>query len=116
MCDVQSEAVQQVAREIASKTVDPRQRAVLAFNHAQNSVLYRYHVVCKGFRHVGDIGQIVAKGVGYPCDYPGDCFGPGRVGLYSDTSSETLQRGYGSCSNKANVLVAILRALNIPAG
>jgi len=39
-----------------------------------------------------------------------------RVGIYSDKSSDTLRRGYGSCSNKANVLVSILRALQVPAG
>ena len=39
-----------------------------------------------------------------------------RVGIFNDTGSETLQKGYGSCSNKANVLVALLRAMRIPAG
>ena len=39
-----------------------------------------------------------------------------RVGIFNDTGSETLQKGYGSCSNEANVLVALLRAMRIPAG
>jgi len=79
MCDVHSEVVQKLARSIAEQAPDTRQRAVLAFVHAQNAVLY-------------------------------------RVGIFGDMASESLQRGYGSCSNKANVLVALLRALRIPAG
>lgn len=38
------------------------------------------------------------------------------VGIYHHKASETIRLGYGSCSNKANVLVALLRAMNIPAG
>lgn len=79
MCDVQSEPVQKLARQIEAQTSDIHQRAAIAFFQAQNAVLY-------------------------------------RVGIFSDKGSETLQKGYGSCSNKANVLVALLRALCIPAG
>ena len=39
-----------------------------------------------------------------------------RLGLYPHTASETLQERSGSCSNKANLLVALLRAAGIPAG
>lgn len=39
-----------------------------------------------------------------------------RLGLYKNTASETLAQGWGSCSNKANLLVALLRALEVPAG
>ena len=42
MCDVNSEAVQEIAKAIAEKTDDECQRAVLAFEHAQNAVAYRY--------------------------------------------------------------------------
>jgi len=42
MCDVDSEAVQEIAQTIVAATSDRRQRAVLAFEHAQNAVLYRY--------------------------------------------------------------------------
>jgi hypothetical protein len=39
-----------------------------------------------------------------------------RLGLYRHTASETLAQRWGSCSNKANLLVALLRALGVPAG
>ena len=39
-----------------------------------------------------------------------------RLGLYRHSASETLDRRSGSCSNKANLLVAMLRAVGIPAG
>lgn len=39
-----------------------------------------------------------------------------RVGLWSHSGSETLAIGYGSCINKANLLVALLRSAGIPAG
>lgn len=39
-----------------------------------------------------------------------------RVGLWNMKASETLQSGEGSCTNKANLLVALLRAAGIPAG
>eukprot|EP00961_Rhodomonas_salina_P243311 3287793-Rhodomonas_salina.4 len=39
-----------------------------------------------------------------------------RVGLHQMTASQTLNEGFGSCSNKANALVALLRAMRIPAG
>jgi transglutaminase-like putative cysteine protease len=39
-----------------------------------------------------------------------------ELGLKSDTASSTLLRGSGSCINKANLVVALLRALGIPAG
>merc|ERR1711862_224032 len=39
-----------------------------------------------------------------------------NVGIYNHMASDTIRFGYGSCSNKANVLVALLRAMNIPAG
>ena len=39
-----------------------------------------------------------------------------RLGLYRHTASETLALRWGSCSNKANLLVALLRALDVPAG
>lgn len=38
-----------------------------------------------------------------------------RVGLWRKKASETLKEKKGTCTNKANLLVAILRALNIPA-
>lgn len=38
------------------------------------------------------------------------------AGLTPDCASETLARGSGSCSNKANLFVAILRAAGIPSG
>ncbi len=39
-----------------------------------------------------------------------------RLGLHKHTASETLAHQWGSCSNKANLLVALMRALGIPAG
>jgi len=39
-----------------------------------------------------------------------------QLGLCGDTASETLRKGAGSCTNKANLLVALLRNLGIPAG
>ena len=79
MCDVNHPHIQSLSSSIAAQEPSARRRAVLAFQQAQNAVLY-------------------------------------RVGLHNDTSSATLCRGFGSCSNKANVLVALLRALGIPAG
>jgi hypothetical protein len=38
------------------------------------------------------------------------------LGLWSEPASDTLRRGFGSCSNKANALVALLRNIGIPAG
>ncbi|MDD5165345.1 MAG: transglutaminase family protein [Candidatus Pacebacteria bacterium] len=37
-----------------------------------------------------------------------------RVGLWNKTASQTLAERYGSCTNKANLLVALFRACNIP--
>ena len=45
MCDVNSEDVQALARMIEGKTQDTRKRAVLAFEYAQNAVLYRLSVL-----------------------------------------------------------------------
>jgi hypothetical protein len=39
-----------------------------------------------------------------------------ELGLNQDKASDTLQKGAGSCTNKANLLVAMLRSLGIPAG
>jgi Transglutaminase-like superfamily len=39
-----------------------------------------------------------------------------ELGHWNRTASETLAAGRGSCSNKANLLVALLRAAGIPAG
>lgn len=39
-----------------------------------------------------------------------------RLGLYQHTALETIAYKGGSCSNKANVMVALLRSLGIPAG
>jgi len=39
-----------------------------------------------------------------------------RVGLWKKTASETLKEKEGTCTNKANLLVALLRANDIPAG
>jgi ADP-ribose pyrophosphatase YjhB (NUDIX family) len=39
-----------------------------------------------------------------------------RLGDWQKTSSQTLRRGSGTCTNKANLLVALLRASGIPAG
>jgi len=39
-----------------------------------------------------------------------------RLGLWQKRASETLLEGKGTCTNKANLLVALLRACNIPAG
>lgn len=39
-----------------------------------------------------------------------------RVGLWQMKASETLAEGNGTCTNKANLLVALLRAGGIPAG
>jgi hypothetical protein len=39
-----------------------------------------------------------------------------ELGLKSDTASSTLLKGSGSCINKANLVVALLRVIGIPAG
>ena len=39
-----------------------------------------------------------------------------RVGLWNRKASETLAEGKGVCTSKANLLVALLRAVGIPAG
>ncbi len=39
-----------------------------------------------------------------------------RLGFWSRTASETLEELEGTCSNKANLLVALLRSQRIPAG
>lgn len=39
-----------------------------------------------------------------------------EVGNWQRTASETLRRGRGTCTNAANVMVALLRSLGIPAG
>ncbi len=39
-----------------------------------------------------------------------------RVGLWNRKASETIYEREGTCTNKANVLVALLRACQIPAG
>lgn len=39
-----------------------------------------------------------------------------RVGLWQRTSSETLKEKKGTCTNSANLFVALLRAVHIPAG
>jgi len=39
-----------------------------------------------------------------------------RLGLWQKKASETLGEGKGTCTNKANLLVALLRACGIPAG
>ncbi len=39
-----------------------------------------------------------------------------RLGLYRHAASESVGQRWGSCSNKANLLVALLRALGVPAG
>lgn len=39
-----------------------------------------------------------------------------ELGLTPDTASDTLLRGAGSCTNKANLAVALWRYLGIPAG
>jgi len=38
------------------------------------------------------------------------------AGIHPHKASDTLNAGYGSCSNKANLFVALLRAKGIPAG
>lgn len=38
------------------------------------------------------------------------------VGNWDKKASETLRTGYGTCTNSANLLVALLRATGIPAG
>ena len=38
-----------------------------------------------------------------------------RVGLWNKKASETLMEKSGSCTNKANILIALCRACNIPA-
>lgn len=38
------------------------------------------------------------------------------LGLQADSASTTLQKNKGSCSNKANLLAALLRSVGIPAG
>lgn len=38
-----------------------------------------------------------------------------ELGLAADAASETLLKGAGSCTNKANLAVALLRARNVPA-
>lgn len=39
-----------------------------------------------------------------------------RLGFWNRTASETLVEGEGTCTNKANLLVALTRAVGIPAG
>lgn len=39
-----------------------------------------------------------------------------RLGLYKDLASATIEKAGGSCSNKANVFVALSRSIGIPAG
>ena len=39
-----------------------------------------------------------------------------RVGLWNKKASETLAERGGSCSNKANLLVSLLRSIGIPSG
>lgn len=39
-----------------------------------------------------------------------------RLGLWQRRASETVKEGSGTCTNKANLLVALLRACDIPAG
>lgn len=39
-----------------------------------------------------------------------------RIGPWNKKASETLSDGFGMCTNSANLLVALLRAVNIPAG
>lgn len=39
-----------------------------------------------------------------------------RVGFWNKKASETLSEGFGTCTNKANLLVALLRKSGIPAG
>lgn len=39
-----------------------------------------------------------------------------EVGNWQRTASQTLRRGRGTCTNAANLMVAILRCLGIPAG
>lgn len=39
-----------------------------------------------------------------------------RVGFWNRKASETLEERKGGCTSKANLLVALLRAVNIPAG
>ena len=39
-----------------------------------------------------------------------------RLGLWQRKASETFREGSGTCTNKANLLVALLRACSIPAG
>lgn len=38
-----------------------------------------------------------------------------ELGLRADTAAQTLARGKGSCTNKANLIVALARAVHIPA-
>jgi ubiquinone/menaquinone biosynthesis C-methylase UbiE len=39
-----------------------------------------------------------------------------RVGLWQQKASQTVKEGFGTCTNKANLVVALLRLNNIPAG
>ena len=39
-----------------------------------------------------------------------------EVGNWQRTASQTLRRGRGTCTNSANLMVALLRSLGIPAG
>jgi hypothetical protein len=39
-----------------------------------------------------------------------------KIGIWKRSASETLLDGDGTCTNKANLLIALLRACNIPAG
>lgn len=39
-----------------------------------------------------------------------------RVGLWQKKASETLAEGKGTCTNKANLFISLLRACGIPAG
>lgn len=41
---------------------------------------------------------------------------PYRFDYWSTKASETLDKGYGMCTNKANLQIALLRATGIPAG
>lgn len=38
------------------------------------------------------------------------------VGNWNYKASQTIDLGYGTCTNKANLLIALLRSINIPAG
>jgi hypothetical protein len=71
---------------------------------------------------VEDIAALLHSSSNSLSDYAVSCYYWVRdeikytVGLYPHTASQTLERKHGSCTNKANLFVALLRARGIPGG